>query len=132
MLTHHDDFWGFVFVVFLLAWLTKHFVVFLILQGVFALSMVSMSGALMAKKEVLEPFLALILRDDLLSWHVSKASGSRTEEQQKSVRFVSDNPAVVCGGVWMLEVARCFIGKRHGCYLTGVTFFNSVAPSRRV
>lgn len=47
--------------------------------------MVSMSGALMAKKEVLEPFLSLILRDDLLSWHVSKAPVNRTEEQQKAV-----------------------------------------------
>lgn len=58
-------------------------------QGVLALTMVSMSGALMAKKEVLEPFLALILRDDLLSWHVSKAPVNRTEEQQKAVRLVS-------------------------------------------
>ena len=49
-------------------------------------TMVSISGALMAKKEVLEPFLALILRDDLLSWHMSKASVNRTEEQQKAVR----------------------------------------------
>lgn len=48
--------------------------------------MVSISGALMSKKEVLEPFLALILRDDLLSWHVSKAPVNRTEEQQKAVR----------------------------------------------
>lgn len=49
-------------------------------------TMVSISGALMSKREVLDPFLALILRDDLLSWHVSKASVTRTEEQQKTVR----------------------------------------------
>lgn len=49
------------------------------------MTMVCTSGALMAKKEVLEPFLALILRDDLLSWHVSKAPIQRTEEQQKAV-----------------------------------------------
>ncbi|CAB1109030.1 unnamed protein product [Ectocarpus sp. CCAP 1310/34] len=57
----------------------------MLVEGVLALTMVSMSGALMAKKEVLEPFLALILRDDLLSWHVSKAPVNRTEEQQKAV-----------------------------------------------
>lgn len=54
-------------------------------QGVLALTMVSISGALMSKKEVLEPFLALVLGDDLLSWHVSKAPINRTEEQQKAV-----------------------------------------------
>lgn len=53
--------------------------------------MVSISGALMSKKEVLEPFLALILRDDLLSWHVSKAPVNRTEEQQKAVGAVMLN-----------------------------------------
>lgn len=47
--------------------------------------MVTISGALMSKKEVLEPFLSLILRDDLLSWHVSKAPVTRSEEQQKLV-----------------------------------------------
>ena len=57
-------------------------------QGVLALTMVSISGALMSKKEVLEPFLALVLRDDLLSWHVSKAPINRTEEQQKAVSFM--------------------------------------------
>lgn len=72
-------------------------------QGVLALSMVSMSGALMAKKEVLEPFLALILRDDLLSWHVSKAPVQRTEEQQKAV---SANLLV---GIMVLELPQLLL-----------------------
>lgn len=54
-----------------------------------------MSGALMAKKEVLEPFLSLILRDDLLSWHVSKAPVNRTEEQQKAVSIMLNLPFLV-------------------------------------
>lgn len=67
--------------------------------------MVSISGALMSKKEVLEPFLALILRDDLLSWHVSKASVNRTEEQQKAVRIANS-----CGSVVAVNTVRvsCF------------------------
>lgn len=46
--------------------------------------MVATSGALMSKKEVLEPFLKLVLRDDLLSWHDSKAPVNRSEEQRKA------------------------------------------------
>lgn len=54
-------------------------------QGVMASTMVAICGALVSKREVFRPFLELILRDDIISWHVSKSSVTRTEEQQKQV-----------------------------------------------
>lgn len=88
--------------------------------------MVSMSGALMAKKEVLEPFLSLILRDDLLSWHVSKAPVNRTEEQQKAV---SNMLLASWSIVW--RQYRCCYPSCSGDSQTFALFFRSLWPERK-
>jgi phosphatidylinositol kinase/protein kinase (PI-3 family) len=63
--------------------LLTHLQPFLV-DGVLVPAMVSMAQALSDKVEVLKPYLALMLRDDLISWHASKI-GPRGELEQRAI-----------------------------------------------
>ncbi|CAM9242622.1 unnamed protein product [Chrysoparadoxa australica] len=56
----------------------------LLVEGVMSYSMASVAQVLVQKKEFFEPYLALMLRDDLLSWHASKTA-PRSETEQRVV-----------------------------------------------
>jgi len=70
-----------------------------LLDGVFVPSFVSISGAMSSRRNVLEPMLHLLLRDDVISWYTSKTSAANDKKIQdielqlsdrvwKNVRFV--------------------------------------------
>lgn len=70
-----------------------------LLDGVFVPSFVSICGAMSSRRNVLEPMLHLLLRDDVISWYTSKTSAANDKKIQdielqlsdrvwKNVRFV--------------------------------------------
>lgn len=72
-----------------------------LLDGVFVPSFVSICGALSSRRNVLEPMLHLLLRDDVISWYTSKTSAANDKKIQdielqlsdrvwKNVRFVQE------------------------------------------
>lgn len=56
----------------------------LIVEGYLATGMAVLAQAMTNKKEVLQPYLSLMLRDDILSWHASKTS-IKTEAEQRAI-----------------------------------------------
>lgn len=70
-----------------------------LLDGVFVPSFVSICGAMSLRRNILEPMLHLLLRDDVISWYTSKTSAANDKKIQdielqlsdrvwKNVRFV--------------------------------------------
>ena len=70
-----------------------------LMDGVFVPSFVSICGAMSSRRNVLEPMLHLLLRDDVISWYTSKTSAANDKKIQdielqlsdrvwKNVRFV--------------------------------------------
>jgi transformation/transcription domain-associated protein len=55
-----------------------------LIEGVFATSMVTTAQALCTREEVMRPYLSLMLRDDLQSWHASKTP-VRSEFEQRGI-----------------------------------------------
>lgn len=41
-----------------------------------------MAHALVSKREYLQPFLHLMLRDDIVAWHISKTNKVRKDERK--------------------------------------------------
>lgn len=70
-----------------------------LLDGVFVPSFVSVCGAMSSRRNILEPMIHLLLRDDVISWYTSKTSSANDKKLQdvelqlsdrvwKNVRFV--------------------------------------------
>ena len=56
----------------------------LLVDGVFASSMATTALAVSEKSATLKPYLTLILRDDLMSWHASKMQPQTDAEQRRN------------------------------------------------
>lgn len=62
----------------------------LLVDGVFASSMAATALALSNKQHMLKPYLVLLLRDDLQSWHAAKAPPRPDIEQRQHERQLQD------------------------------------------
>ena len=61
-----------------------------LLEGVFIPSFTSISSAMHSKRSILEPILHLLLRDDVMSWYISKSSTKNDQKMQEVERQLSD------------------------------------------
>ena len=61
-----------------------------LLEGVFVPSFTGISSAIHSKRNVFEPILHLLLRDDVMSWYVSKSSAKNDQKMQEAERQLSD------------------------------------------
>jgi transformation/transcription domain-associated protein len=55
-----------------------------LIDGVFATTMITTAQALYSRYDIIQPYLNLVLRDDLLSWHASKTP-VRSEFEQRLI-----------------------------------------------
>jgi phosphatidylinositol kinase/protein kinase (PI-3 family) len=61
-----------------------------LLQGIFIPSFASISSALNAKRNALEPVLHLLLRDDIIWWYTSKTQPRHDKKMQETEHQLSD------------------------------------------
>jgi transformation/transcription domain-associated protein len=55
----------------------------MMIEGSFVPCMGSIANSIVGKKALMEPLLALVLRDDLMSWHRSKTSGNKSDAESR-------------------------------------------------
>jgi transformation/transcription domain-associated protein len=61
-----------------------------LLDGVFVPSFVSVCGAMSSRRNVLEPMIHILLRDDVISWYTSKTSAANDKKTQEIELQLSD------------------------------------------
>ena len=61
-----------------------------LLEGSFMPSFVSTSSAIHAKKSVMKPILHLLLRDDIISWYISKTQPRNDKKMQEMEHQLSE------------------------------------------
>lgn len=60
------------------------------LEGIFVPTLGVIAAALNGRKNVLEPILHLLLRDDVMAWYISKSSPKNDQKMQEIERQLSD------------------------------------------
>lgn len=83
-----------------------------LMEGVFIPSFATVSSAMHKKRTILEPILHLLLRDDVMSWYISKSSSKNDQKMQEVERQLSDR-------VW--KNVRFVQGRFEECSLREVT-----------
>ena len=61
-----------------------------LMEGVFVPSFATVSSTMHKNRTMLEPILYLLLRDDVMSWYISKSSSKNDQKMQEVERQLSD------------------------------------------